>query len=55
MRKGVPAVLVAGSNITAIVSTRVYDEPPQNVTYPFVRYGDLNRAEWTLIDQLTLR
>ena len=41
LQKGVRAALVADSNITALVSTRVYDEPPQNVTYPFVRFGDL--------------
>ena len=41
LQKGVRAALVADSNITALVSTRVYDEPPQNVTYSFVRFGDL--------------
>lgn len=41
LQKSVRAALVADSNITALVSTRVYDEPPQNVTYPFVRFGDL--------------
>ena len=40
-QKGVRAALVAESNITSLVSTRIYDEPPQNVTYPFVRFGDI--------------
>lgn len=33
--------MVANSGVTALVSTRIYDEPPQNVTYPFVRFGDI--------------
>ena len=40
-QKGVRAALVANSGVTNLVSTRVYDEPPQNVTYPFVRFGDI--------------
>ena len=45
LQKGVRAALVADSNITALVSTRVYDEPPQNVTYPFVASAIYNRAQ----------
>ena len=41
LQKGVRAALVADSGVTALVATRVYDEPPQNVTYPFIRFGDL--------------
>ena len=41
LQKGIRAALVANSGVTALVSTRVYDEPPQNVTYPFVRFGDI--------------
>ena len=41
MQKGIRAALVSNSGVTALVSTRVYDEPPQNVTYPFVRFGDI--------------
>ena len=44
LQKGVRAALVADSNITALVSTRVCDEPPQNVTYPFVASAIYNRA-----------
>ena len=39
LQRGVRAALVADSNIMALVSTRVYDEPPQNMTYPFARFG----------------
>ena len=41
LQKGIRAALVADSGVTTLVSTRVYDEPPQNVTYPFVRFGDI--------------
>lgn len=41
LQKGIRAALVANSGLTTLVSTRVYDEPPQNVTYPFVRFGDI--------------
>jgi hypothetical protein len=38
---GIRARLVAVAAVTALVSTRVYDEPPQPVTYPYVRFGDI--------------
>lgn len=38
---GIRARLVAVAAVTALVSTRVYDEPPQPVTYPFVRFGNI--------------
>ena len=41
LQKGIRAALVADSGVTALVSARIYDEPPQNVTYPFVRFGDI--------------
>jgi hypothetical protein len=41
LQKGLRAALVADSDVTALVSTRIYDEPPQAVTYPFVRFGDI--------------
>ena len=27
--------------MTALVSSRIYDEPPQNVTFPYARFGDI--------------
>ena len=41
LQKVIRAALVADSGVTALVSARIYDEPPQNVTYPFVRFGDI--------------
>ena len=41
LQKGVRATLVANSAVTGLVSTRVYDEPPTSVTYPFVRFGNI--------------
>ena len=31
LQKGIRAALVANAGVTALVSTRVYDEPPQDV------------------------
>ena len=41
LQKGLRAALVADSSLTALVAARVYDEPPQAPTYPFVRFGDI--------------
>ena len=39
LQRGIRASLVADSSITDIVSTRVYDEPPEGVTFPYIRFG----------------
>jgi len=41
MQKGLRAALVANAGVTAIVSTRVYDEPPQAVTFPYLRFDQI--------------
>lgn len=41
LQKGLRAALVADAGVSAIVSTRIYDEPPQNVTFPYMRFGDI--------------
>lgn len=41
MQKGLRAALVANAGVSAIVSTRVYDEPPQNVVFPYLRFDDI--------------
>lgn len=38
IQKGLRAALVADNAVAALVSNRVYDEPPQNVTFPYVRF-----------------
>jgi hypothetical protein len=57
LQKGILAALAANSGVTDLVSTRIYDEPPQNVTYPYVRFGniepsafDTDTAEGALVD-----
>ena len=35
------ARLKAASGVAALVSTRVYDEPPQSPTFPYVRIGNI--------------
>lgn len=42
LQKGIRAALVADAGVTALVSTRIYDEPPQDVVFPYMRFGDIN-------------
>ena len=44
LQKGLRAALAADAGVSAIVSTRIYDEPPQNVTFPYARFGDITPA-----------
>jgi len=41
LQKGLRASLVANAGVTTIVSTRVYDEPPQAVTFPYLRFDQI--------------
>lgn len=41
LQKAVRTRLAADSATTALVSTRIYDEPPTPVTYPFIRFGGI--------------
>lgn len=41
LQRGVRAALIADSNITDLVAGRVYDEPPQSPTYPYIRFDQL--------------
>lgn len=38
------AALRADAGVSALVDARIYDEPPQNVTFPYVRIGTLDVA-----------
>ena len=42
LQKGLRAALVADAGVTALVSSRVYDEPPQAAAYPYIRFGDIS-------------
>jgi hypothetical protein len=42
IQKGLRTILAADAGITALVAGRVYDEPPQAVTFPYVRFGNIN-------------
>lgn len=42
LQKGLWAALVANAGVTTLVSTRVFDEPPQDVIFPYLRFGDIN-------------
>lgn len=38
------AVLKANAGVAALVGARVYDEPPDSVTFPYVRVGTIDLA-----------
>ena len=41
LQKGLRAALVADAGVAALVGSRIYDEPPQNVTFPYLRFNDI--------------
>ena len=41
LQKALVLALKADADVSALVSTRVYDEPPESVTYPYVRIGGI--------------
>jgi len=54
---GVLAALKANSGVTSLVSTRIYDEPPQDVVFPYLRFNtiqpnafDTDTAQGSLVD-----
>jgi hypothetical protein len=56
-QKGVLAALKANADVDALVSTRIYDEPPQDVAFPYLRFNtiqpsafDTDTAEGALVD-----
>jgi hypothetical protein len=38
LQKGLRAALISNLGVSAIVSTRIYDEPPQPVAFPYIRF-----------------
>tara|TARA_R110000803_G_scaffold39926_2_gene86044 strand:+ start:296 stop:715 length:420 start_codon:yes stop_codon:yes gene_type:complete len=42
LQKGLRAALIANTDVAAIVSARIYDEPPQPVVFPYIRFGDIS-------------
>ncbi|WP_028029892.1 DUF3168 domain-containing protein [Gemmobacter nectariphilus] len=44
LQKSVIATLRADAGVSAVVGVRVYDEPPQNVEFPYVRLGQIDLA-----------
>lgn len=42
LQRALVARLRAAENLTAIVSLRIYDEPPADVGFPYVRLGNLD-------------
>jgi len=56
-QKGLLAALKSASSVTDLVSTRIYDEPPQDVVYPYLRFNtiqpsafDTDTAQGSLVD-----
>lgn len=46
LQKGVRAALAADAGVSALVGTRIYDEPPQDVTFPYVRFNDISPSAY---------
>lgn len=44
LRKAVIAALLADSGVAALVGTRVHDEPPQGVVFPYCRFGNADQT-----------
>lgn len=44
IQKALRPVLVADATIAGLVGTRIYDEPPQDVVFPYLRFGDIQPA-----------
>jgi len=42
MQKGVIDALKADASVSAIVGARVYDEPPQDDVFPYIRIGSID-------------
>ena len=42
LQKGLIAALRADSAVAALVSTRIYDEPPANATLPYARFDQIS-------------
>ena len=38
LQAGLRSALIANSGVTDLVGTRIYDEPPQSPTFPYVRF-----------------
>jgi hypothetical protein len=54
---GVLAALKANSGVTNLVSSRIYDEPPQDVVFPYLRFNtiqpnafDTDTSQGALVD-----
>lgn len=41
LQKSVRTVLLADTDLAALISTRLYDEPPENVVFPYARFGNI--------------
>lgn len=42
IQKGVRAALVADAGVSALVGVRIYDEPPSDAVFPYLRFGDIS-------------
>lgn len=58
LQKAVVARLKSDAALTALISARVYDEPPQSVVFPYVRIGNIDvspfRDSCTTADDLVM-
>jgi hypothetical protein len=46
LQKAVIAALRADAGVAALTASRVYDDPPRNVAFPYVSLGPATLADW---------
>lgn len=55
LQKGIRARLVSYADLTTLVSTRVYDEPPADVVFPYLRFEEINPRIFDVDDKTGAR
>lgn len=42
LQAGLKSALVADAGVAALIAGRMYDEPPSDVVFPYLRFGDIS-------------
>ena len=55
LQKGIRTRLINYSDLTALISTRVYDEPPADVVFPYLRFVEVQPRIFDVDDKTGAR
>jgi hypothetical protein len=55
MQKGIRTRLINYTDLTALISTRVYDEPPADVVFPYLRFVEVQPRIFDVDDKTGAR